>query len=307
MFKFLINCIFILVLIPVVLLSCDDSEQTGGNAAKEQSGDAVADDSADTGSQVAPDTGSQAFTDSENDAEAAYHELIASLGLPPCDGVIDFPDPAMEAAVRRNIGNPLGSITVRLVKDISGLGAASEHEAEAPIVDLTGIHCLPKLQEVDLRFNQVEDATPLIPLRHLVWLQMDGNNVSDTAPFAQMDSVTGLVLSNNHIDDLTYLAKMASLDYLDVNHNQISDVSPLANAQKLREMQVVDNPINDFSPLVTCTALEYVSIDASQVDCTSEESLEKFKLFYEAVRVTPLCIEEMYPAEPLEDEPSSAP
>ena len=90
--------------------------------------------------------------------------MVATLLLVSCaagEG-ISFPDPNLEAAIREVIDKPEGHI---LTSDLEGL--TSFGVVGGDITSLEGLqHCI-NLTELDLRYNQISDISPLVSLTNL--------------------------------------------------------------------------------------------------------------------------------------------
>lgn len=182
-------------------------------------------------------------------AARAYAEDGLDGGLSPCEGVITFPDPNLEAAVRDDIGLPTGEITAEDVASLEFL-----HGEGRGISDLTNIHCLPNLEVADLIDNAISDGSPLIPLAKL----------------------TDIVLSNNGVSDLSFLEGMTQVSYLDLDANQIADLSALAGLTDVRHLALEGNQITDIGPLVGNAGLgdgDDVDVRDNPLDCGDGQTL----------------------------------
>jgi hypothetical protein len=70
---------------------------------------------------------------------------------------VTFADPNMEAAIREAIGKAIGPICR---SDLEGLTSLSASERN--ISDLTGLEYCTNLTELDLRYNEISDISPLV-------------------------------------------------------------------------------------------------------------------------------------------------
>jgi internalin A len=139
------------------------------------------------------------------------------------DGVVQFADANLEAAVRETIDMPEGPI------------APSD---------------LQWLIYLELSARNIEDLTGLEYLINLNWLTLQNNQVSDISVLASLTSLEELELSSNQIRDISPLANLTNLTWLDLSYNQISDISPLADLISLTALNLTDNHISDISALV---------------------------------------------------------
>jgi internalin A len=166
--------------------------------------------------------------------------LLLSLSIPwiaaPVSaqepGIITFPDPALEVAVREGLDKSEGDITTEDMSSLTGLDASGWG-----IQDLTGL----------------EYATGL------EWLYLDNNQLSDISLLSSLTSLQELVLDNNQISDISPLADLTSLEFLHLEENQISDISPLVDNQGLGEGDEVylsDNPLSEESVNTHIPALQ---------------------------------------------------
>ena len=139
-------------------------------------------------------------------------------------GVIDFPDPGLNAAIRKAIGKPSGDI-----QDADLVGLTSLVVNNQGVVNLEGIqHCVD-LRTLDLLDNQISDISALVGLTNLTELRLDDNQISDLSALAGLTNLTVLWLDNNQISDISALAGLTNLTVLWLFNNQISGIKPLVN------------------------------------------------------------------------------
>jgi hypothetical protein len=181
-----------------------------------------------------------------------------STPLPPpgCAGVITFPDPGLEAAVRREIQRPTGDIRFEHVSQLSRLEAT-----ERGIADLAGLECLQALTDLRLFDNPVSDLSPLSGLTSLIALWMSNNSVSDLFPLSGLTSLSTLCLEESNVTDLSPLAGLTGLHLLALPDNNVTDLGPLSGLTELLWLALQDNNITDLTPLVAAPLF---------VDCATE-------------------------------------
>jgi Leucine-rich repeat (LRR) protein len=143
---------------------------------------------------------------------------------PPCEEVVDFPDPSLEQVIRSWINKPEGDICSR---DLIRLKYLYVYATDASITDLSGLEYCTALHWIDLDENQISDLTPLAGLTNLQSLGLDFNQISDLTPLAGLTNLQSLGLDFNQISDLTPLAGLTDLFSLGLDYNQISDITPL--------------------------------------------------------------------------------
>jgi len=153
------------------------------------------------------------------------------------DGVVEFPDPNMEAVIRKGIKRPEGDIYISDMRGITMLDGAA-----GGIKDLTGIeHCL-----------------------NLAEFTIDKDWVEDISPLSGLTSLRGLNLSYNGITDITPLSGLINLNRLYLVRNHVTDISPLLDNSGLGEGDIVDlreNPlsaesINEYIPVLRSRGVE---------------------------------------------------
>ena len=167
-------------------------------------------------------------------------------GFVYADEVVIFPDPNLEAAIRKAIDEPTGDI---YQSDLEQLTEFSPGYAD--IVNLTGLEHCTSLTSLKLWHNRISDIAPLANLTNLTELDLGANEIGDVSPLADLINLTWLDLSLNYrISDISHLANLTSLIYLDLWHNQIEYISAVANLTSLEELGLQKNQISDIKPLV---------------------------------------------------------
>ena len=86
---------------------------------------------------------------------------------------------------------------------------------------------LPNLCELQLRYCQINDISPLINFPQLERLDLSGNEISDISPLAQLKNLTHLRANGNRISTPAPIAQLQNLVYVELCRNQIADLSPL--------------------------------------------------------------------------------
>jgi hypothetical protein len=130
----------------------------------------------------------------------AERDVAIDAPVTDCDGGQPFADPAIEAAVRSELGKSTGGFTrdeLAQVSAIRATGAAS----------LTGVQCLTALEVIDAYEGTVENIEPLSGLQKLRTVILEQNRVRSLLPLSglavqtiransnQIASLAGLVLS----------------------------------------------------------------------------------------------------------------
>ena len=210
-----------------------------------------------------------------------------------CEGVIAFPDAALEERVRRSVGKRQGDLRCDDVCDVSPLVASGLAEP-AKIEDLSGLQCLTGLTQLDLHSNQFADVRPLSSLTQLVSLNLADNLIRDAAALSGLHALESLNLQGNRLQSLTGLGDLPQLNWLSVEDNRLVDVAPaagftmlmvfrasrnqladvraLAALPSLSLLLVESNPIQDLRQFLEFPSLQYVDLAGSAQSCTPEEA-----------------------------------
>jgi len=131
-------------------------------------------------------------------AMAVIIGMVVATGLiAGAAGVIHFPDPGLEAAVREALNKPAGEITDQELLGITTLDARYHK-----IANIEGIEYLVNLTELDLYGNQIVDISPLSGLSKLTTLILTRNEVADISPLSTLTSLAEIQLRNNQICDI---------------------------------------------------------------------------------------------------------
>lgn len=167
---------------------------------------------------------------------------------------ISFNDPALEEAVRLNLGNLTGKLTIEQVKQITKLDANS-NTTTAKVSDLSGIEYLTNLRRINLTMANISDLSPLSEMSSLRILYLSGNKITDISPLAGLTDIYALMLNFNEIEDISIVKNMPGLLYLTVGDNKITDFTPIAGLTNLTYLQIFSSNISDISFLSNLTKL----------------------------------------------------
>jgi internalin A len=216
-----------------------------------------------------------------------------------------FPDPKLEAAVRRHVlakrdnDQPLVEDDVKSlstieapgqgIKDLKGL----EKCRALALLDLTGnevssldpLQDLKDLQSLQLARNAIRDLKPLEGLVKLQYLDLSGNEVEDLGPLAKLEALNTLYLSRNRVKDLGALSGLKRLWSLYLDGNEVSDLKPLAELKGLSSLHLARNRIEDLTPLAGHRDLKFLWLgenrlrDIAVLLESARKDLEKEKRF----------------------------
>ncbi|EDY83113.1 Leucine Rich Repeat domain protein [Verrucomicrobiia bacterium DG1235] len=172
---------------------------------------------------------------------------------------IELPDAQLESLIRDSLGKHDGALTDSDLASLTSLNSGSL-VSETKISDLTGIEYATNLTELTLRFQTIEELSPLASLANLEQLDLSGNPITDLTQLGSLAQLRVLSISEAEITDLTPLASLSSLQWLFLSKNSISNLSPIAGIATLSYLDFEDNPIADFSPLSQITTLTTLNL-----------------------------------------------
>ena len=151
---------------------------------------------------------------------------------------VNFPDPALNVAVRTAIGKPTGDV---LATDLVGVGFSSLN-AEG-VSELIGLEYCLDLQELTLINGSIDDLSPLAFLTKLTLLNLNSNQATDLDPVASLPNLETLRLRDNGISVLPPLGGLTNLTTLTLGQNEIADLSPLVDLPALIAAGLADNAV----------------------------------------------------------------
>ena len=166
--------------------------------------------------------------------------------------VVWIPDPNLEKAIQKEIGDPITSSKLLSLKSLEAQGLG--------IKDLTGLESAHNLTDLNLSSNNISNISALSGLTKLNVLDLSNNNISDsdisalTEPTDLSQAISGMLtelnvldLSNNNISNISALKKLTKLSRLDLADNEISNTSALSRLTKLNELDLSNNNISGIS------------------------------------------------------------
>jgi PGF-pre-PGF domain-containing protein len=152
---------------------------------------------------------------------------------------VNFPDEALEAAVRDSLGKGLkGQIT------LEDLAALTEMNADSrEISNLSGIEHAVNLTLFEISGNPISDFSPLASLTKLEQLNITGVGLSDLSFLITLKNLKQLTLHANEIADISLLSHLTALEYLNLDRNNVVDITPLLSLNSLETLILVDNAL----------------------------------------------------------------
>jgi internalin A len=190
-------------------------------------------------------------------------------------GPMVFDDPAIEAAVRRQLQKPAGPIAradLKKVKTLDLSQQAKDDELDPCLfpylLGLKGLYLAPgeldelsplktaaKLESLRVSATKVSDLSPLSDLKKLDRLDLGRTPVRDLSPLAGLVDLTELQIDDTEVSDLSPLARLDKLEVLNVKRTRVSDVSPLKGMRKLKHLYIEGSLVKDVSPLAGIAGL----------------------------------------------------
>jgi Leucine-rich repeat (LRR) protein len=151
--------------------------------------------------------------------------MMLGTGCPLNQAIVSIPDPVLEAAIRNELGLPLGFLTRG---DLLRLRQLDVHGMEA-ISDLTGLEQATNLTYLDLSGNPISDITPLTSLVNLLSLNLDGTEIFEITPLASLINLKSVSLCGTLITDIQPLVTNALVgglgnsDFVNLSCGDLSD------------------------------------------------------------------------------------
>ena len=213
-------------------------------------------------------------------------------------GVIEevtFTDPAMEKAIREQIG-----VTADKKVMSDQLWQITEFTAPEGVATFADLTLLPYLTKLTIQNQTIDSLSHLSGLAKLVVLDLTGCkfppeelNILASLPslssltmascslstIEALDgarSLTYLDLSNNTIRNLGVLTPMTTLAELHLPHNAVVDLTALAALENLAKLNVSYNALTTLAPLSSCIKLSHLEADNNQLN--SLTGIEKLTL-----------------------------
>ena len=174
---------------------------------------------------------------------------VRNANTPPPSSV-DFPDEALESAIRDALDLPAGDITP---EDLATLTVLELNNLN--IIDLTGLEYCSGLETLILSNNQIIDLSPLSGLTNLTYLNLYDNQIVDISDLGSLVGLEYVSLGKNQISAIEPLATLVNLISLYLDENQISDITALAALYQLVDLGLSNNGISDLGALLLNSGL----------------------------------------------------
>ncbi len=167
-----------------------------------------------------------------------WDSIVGSLTVkaPTSSGAkVSFTDKVVEAAVRKQLMKPTGSIYSNELNRVYRLAVP----------------------------NGVKSLVDVKKLTNLEYLDISNAKITSIYNLGNLMNLRVLYLQRNSITDITPLKGLAKLEVLSLNGNRISSVASLSGLNALTELYIRDNRITDFSPLVNLKALNVLYLNGN--------------------------------------------
>ena len=126
--------------------------------------------------------------------------LVVSIAGCPATTIVVINDEVLDAAIREDLGHPLGFLTRA---DLLTLHTLDVRELD--IRNLSGLEYCTNLTFLDLSGNPISDITPLSSLVNLQSLNLDGTDVYDISALAGLTNLDSVSLCGSLITDIQAL------------------------------------------------------------------------------------------------------
>ena len=220
----------VIILMQLVICSCDDSEETV----------TFPDSNLEAAIREAIDKPTGDI--SKSDVEELTRLEATNIGIKDIAGI----EICTGLTVLWLDGNEISDIAP--ISSLAGLKDLSLWRNN--VSDISPIAGLTSLTDLAFSDNIISDVTPLSNLVNLKVLGIHTNHISDISPISNLISLTNLGLGTNEITDISALSNLVNLEVLGLGGNQITDISPLVENEGFGDGDVIDllgNPLNEKS------------------------------------------------------------
>jgi len=199
-----------------------------------------------------------------------------TVSAPIDDRIVSFPDPALEAAIREELGAFEVPLSATAVSALQSLVAGAS--AEGPVATLEGIeHCTGLVELFIFGAGDLDDLSPLAGLTSLEILHVYDASVADVCHLSGLANLRALYLPRNDIVDISCLSDLVNLEELNLEGNRIVDIRPIEALTELQWLYLLGNRIRDLAPLarnpgigqgdsvnVCCNAVSFCDLEEVQ-------------------------------------------
>jgi Leucine-rich repeat (LRR) protein len=187
------------------------------------------------------------------------------------DTVVAFPDPALDAAVRKKLG--VTAKEVLTVSDFRGLKELNLNDQG--VFTLNGLEFCRDLVRLTIRNGAVSVIEPLQFLLNLEELNLAGNMVRNVRPLWNLTRLESLDLSGNDVRAVWPLMRMAKLRELNLSNTLVTDILPLLDFEAMCAGAVVDLRKNELNQESLYEAVPAIRARGVVVYLTDEDAPPK--------------------------------
>ncbi len=162
---------------------------------------------------------------------------VAFLVRPVSSAEIIFPDPALEAAVRKALDIPSGPITSNQLASLTSLDLN-----QIGVFNLAGLEHATALQTLMVIAPGLTNASPISALTNLTSLQLLVGYLPDISFLSNNWRIQGLQLAGNQIESIAPLARLTNISYLTLNGNPVTNIHVLSNLTSLSTLYAAGVP-----------------------------------------------------------------
>ncbi len=136
----------------------------------------------------------------------------------------------------------------------------------ANISDVRPFRFFSSVESVDLRFNFIEDMTPLGTMIGLKTMVLDSNPLKSFGDLSGLQKLVSLSLKQTPIKDLTALSALVSLQELYLDRSAVLSLSGAEKLLKLERLHLDSTNISDLRPISQLVALKSLRLSGAKVD-----------------------------------------
>lgn len=218
--------------------------------------------------------------------------VLGFLALLPAASPVQaelFPDPNLEAAVRRQVFAKRDNNEPLVESDVANLSTIDGRNRG--ITNLAGLEKCRSLAMLELAGNRVSDLSPLSGLTRLQYLDVQSNKVSNLQPLCGVASLQYLQLARNQVRGVESLSGLTNLSALYLTGNRVEDLAPLLGLRRLASLYLDDNRLRRIDGIGAVRSLSSLSLSGNRIaDLKPLAGLDNLQhLFLERNRIQDLA------------------
>lgn len=154
-------------------------------------------------------------------------------------------------------GRREGMIGKKLPKKLNGFrGLEIILANNGSLTDISSLHSINKLKELQINHNELEDLEALTGLRQLRILKATDNEITKTSAIGSLKSLQTIDLSGNDIKTPEDFTGLESLMSLNLSRNKIKRLNIQLNLPALRQLNLSRNRLVDISGIFSLAQVE---------------------------------------------------